>query len=258
MTTASGRTFVMSRPENAIRPALARTRPLRVPSKVDLPAPLAPTSATSSPCAISTSMPNSTGPAANPAVRPLTCSSGSAATEPPCVSLAKVSLDHTLVAQDDVRLPVCQRPPEVENDHSLAHADDDAHDVFDQDHRDARLVDCTHHLERVVYLDIVEAGHHLIEEQQLRPCRHSSGDLQSLAVRDRQRADRKVSLHSQAHELEDAVRAIERRPERRPFRVAAKEGADSNVLANRHRAEGLDDLEGPADAKPRHPVGRQP
>src|SRR5207249_12285471 len=100
-------------------------------------------------------------------------------------------------------------------------------------------VDRTQHTERIVWLDIVAAGRNLIEVQQLRPCPHSSGDLQSLAVRDRQRADRKVSLRSQAHELEDAVSAIERRPERRPFRVAAKEGADSNVLANRHRAEGL-------------------
>ena len=80
LTMASGRAFVISRPENAMLPALARTSPLSVPSKVDLPAPFAPTRAMSSPRAISMSISNRTGPAAKPAVRPFTRRSCSAAT----------------------------------------------------------------------------------------------------------------------------------------------------------------------------------
>src|SRR3989475_7207559 len=232
----------MSRPQIAILPAVAHTSPLRVPSKVDLPAPLAPTSATSSLGAISMSIPKSTGPAAKPAVSPLTRSSGSAVTEPPRVSLAEVGLDDALVAQDDVWRPIGKRPAEVEDDDPLTHADDHTHHVFDEDDGHAGVANGAHDVERVVDLDVVEAGHDLVEQQQPGPGRHGPGDLESLAVGNRQGADGLIRLLAQPHQLEHAVGAVEGRPQRRPLVVAAKERTHDDVLPDRHRGEGLHDL----------------
>src|SRR4030088_3568654 len=134
-TRASGRALVTSSPASAIAPEVARTRPLRTPSSVDLSAPFAPTSAMSSDGAMSRSMPNSTGPASKPAVRPVTLSSGSGL-EAFGIALAQVGLDHPLVAQHNLRFPIREHPTGLEHDRPSADADDDAHDVLDQQHRD--------------------------------------------------------------------------------------------------------------------------
>src|SRR5438046_2914782 len=150
---------------------------------------------------------------------------------------------------------VISRP---ENAMLRAHADGHAHDVLDQDDGHAALVDGPDHLERVIDLHRVEPGHHLVEQQQLRSSRHGPGDLKPFAVRDGHSADRQVRLRSQADQLEHAVGASESRPEPGPFLIAAKQRTRHDVLANRHRGEGLDDLKSPADTEPCHPEGSQP
>src|SRR3977135_336006 len=132
-TRASGRALVTSSPASAIAPEVARTRPLRTPSNVDVPAPFAPPSAMSSAGAMSRSMPNSTGPASKPAVRPLTLSKGSGL-EAFGIALAQGGLDHPLVRQHNLRLPIREHLAGLEHDRPAAHADDDAHDVLDQQH----------------------------------------------------------------------------------------------------------------------------
>src|SRR5258708_14347559 len=106
-TSASGRALVTSSRPNVIVPAVARTRPLSVPSSVDFPAPLAPTSAMSSAAAISSSMPNSTGPAPKPALRPRTLTTGSGL-RPFRLALSEVGLDHPLILQHHLRLTLGQ------------------------------------------------------------------------------------------------------------------------------------------------------
>src|SRR6267143_3293881 len=136
-TSTSGRAFVTVSPPSTIEPDVARTNPLSTPSRVDLPAPFAPTSATSSPPATSRSIPNRTGPAPNPAVRPRTSRRGSGL-EPFRVALTEVGLDHTLVAKHDLGLSLRQDTAAIEDDRAAADADDDAHHVLDQQHGHAR------------------------------------------------------------------------------------------------------------------------
>src|SRR5258706_8994500 len=125
-TSASGRAPVTSSPPSVIVPAVARIRPLRTPSRVDFPAPLAPTKAMSSEGAISRSIPNSTGPASKPAVSPRTLSRGSGPGSLR-IALSEIGLDHPLVAQHDFRLTLSQHLAGHEHDRPVADADDDAH-----------------------------------------------------------------------------------------------------------------------------------
>src|SRR6267378_2475748 len=153
-TSASGRPLVTSSPPSVTVPAVARTNPLSTPSSVDLPAPFAPTSAISSPAAISRSIPNSTGPASNPAFSPRTLSSGSGP-EPFRIALPQVRLDHALVAQHHLRLALSQNLPKVEHDRPPADPDDHPHDVLDQQHGHTCGVHGAHHVERLVDLHVV-------------------------------------------------------------------------------------------------------
>src|SRR5712664_4222526 len=122
-TSTSGRALVTSWPASVIVPDVARTRPLRTPSSVDLPAPLAPTRAMSSPGAMSRSMPNSTGPASKPAVRPRT-SSRTSGLEALGIALAQVGLDDPLVPQHDLGLSLREDLAGVEDDRAAAHPND--------------------------------------------------------------------------------------------------------------------------------------
>src|SRR5216684_326362 len=165
-TRDSGRAWVTSSPASVTVPEVARISPLRAPSKVDFPAPLAPTSATSSACPTSRSIPKSTGPASKPAVRPRTSSRGSGLGAFR-ISLTEVGLDHALVLEHHLRLALGQDATRLEHDGPAADPDDHAHHVLDQEHSDSGRVDRPHHVERFVDLDIVESRHDLIEEQQV-------------------------------------------------------------------------------------------
>src|SRR5258708_32828861 len=147
-TSASGRALVTSSPPNVIVPAVARTRPLSVPSSVDFPAPLAPTSAMSSAGAISRSIPNSTGPASKPALRPRTLSRGSGLGPFP-IALSEVGLDHPLIRQHHLRLTLGQHATGLEHDRPVADPDDHAHHMPDPHHRDAGRRTRSLHVQRV-------------------------------------------------------------------------------------------------------------
>src|SRR5437879_1208856 len=208
-TSASGRSLVTSAPASMIVPAAAGTRPLSTPSRVDLPAPFAPTSATSSAGATSRSIPKSTGPAPKPAVSPRTLRSGSGL-EAFCIALAQVGLDHSLVPQNDVRLALREDLAEIENDRVPADSDDHAHHVLDQQHRDASCMHRPDHLERLIDLDVVEPRHHLIEEKEVRLGGDGSRDLEALAVGDGERRHGKAGLGGEPDQLQHLVRDGER------------------------------------------------
>src|SRR5712692_264770 len=126
-TWTSGRALVTSWPPRLTVPEVARTSPLRTPSRVDFPAPFAPTSAISSAGAMSRSIPKSTGPASYPAVSPRTLRSGSGRLEAFGIALAQIGLDHTFVAKHDLRLALGQDLAGVEDDRAAADPDDHAH-----------------------------------------------------------------------------------------------------------------------------------
>src|SRR5919204_5510067 len=204
----SGRAPVRSRPPTRTRPAVGRTRPEIVPSKVDFPAPLAPISATSSPLPTCRSTPKSTGPAPKPAVSPCTSSSGvsSAALGLSAgISLSPGSLDDALVLEYLRRIALRQNLAEMQHQRSPADADDDAHHVLDEDDRDAGRMNRSNHVKRLVNLDGVEPGHHFVEQQEPRSGRERAGDLQALAVGDGEGRHRQGGLGRQPDDLEDLV-----------------------------------------------------
>src|SRR5882672_4675034 len=210
-TRTSGRALVASSPPRVTVPDVARTRPLRTPSRVGFPAPFAPTSAISSPAATSRSIPNSTGPASYPAFSARTSSKGSGL-EPFRIALPQVSLDHTLVAEHHLRLAFSQHLSEVKHDRPPANPDDHPHDVLDQQHRHARRVHGPNHVERLVDLHVVEARHNLIQQQKLGPGRHRARHLEPLAIRDRERRHRMTCLRPKADQLEHLISQSEGPP----------------------------------------------
>ncbi len=102
----------------------------------------------------------------------------------------------------------------------------------------------------VADLGRVEAGQHLIEQQQLRARGERARDLQPLAPGDGQRRGRLVELIREP----DPQRNLLRRLQRRCAPGLAQEGTDGDVLAHRQPGEGLHDLEGPREAHPRQVV----
>src|SRR2546429_2214339 len=184
-TVCSGRCPVTGRPLKTTRPAVTRTSPVSAPSSVDLPAPLAPISATSSPGQMSRSTSNRTGIRRKPASRRRTSSSGSpSGIAAAGVALTQVGLDHPAVAQDLRGRAFQQRPPQVQDQGAVANADDDLHHVLDQDAGDAAGANLAPPLQRLLHLHLAEPGHDLVEQQESR--RHGEGarELKPLAVAD--------------------------------------------------------------------------
>src|ERR1700730_5036888 len=247
-TSPSGRAFVTVSPPSTIVPDVARTSPLRTPRSVDLPAPFAPTSATSSPLATRRSIPNRTGPSPKPAVRPRTSRRGSGL-EPFRIALAKVCLDHALVPQDDLGLALGQDVTALEDDRAAADPDDHAHHVLDEQHGHPRCVYRSNHVERLIDLDVVEPGHHLVQQQEVRPRGDRSCHLQALAVRNGQGRNRQRCLRLQPDQLEDLVGQLESRPGRAAAIRIAEQRADRCVFAHGHGAEWTHDLKGASDSE---------
>ena len=99
----------------------------------------------------------------------------------------------------------------------------------------------------------VEAGQHLVEQQQPRLGRQRARKLEPLAAGDRQRRGRPVEQVAQAR---PRARPRRRRQARRRARGRRQMRADRDVLPHRQARERLHDLEGAGDAAPRQPMRR--
>ena len=128
-----------------------------------------------------------------------------------CVSLTEVGLDHAPILEDLFRWPFGERATEVQDDRPATNADDDLHDMLDQDDGDAVFADAADHAERLLDLDVVETGHHLIEEEQLGPHRQGPRELQPFAVGNGQTEHRVLALFYQANQLQHLVGGLHRR-----------------------------------------------
>lgn len=78
------------------------------------------------------------------------------------------SADNLLVARDLLRRALHQELAAVEHDNLVRDVHDDLHDVLDHQDRDAAGVDLADERGRVLPFDAGQAGHGLIEEEQLR------------------------------------------------------------------------------------------
>src|SRR3989441_8985577 len=257
-TISSGRRSVMSRPPNRMLPWKTRTSPESAPRSVDFPAPFAPINATSARGCHSTPTSNSPGVAPKPAVTSLTCSSCNGASAigrrgtfavrfalAPGVALAEVRLDDPGVVEDLGGWTFDERPSEIKDQRVGAHSDDHAHDVFDEHDRDPTFPHPPHHRECLLYLDVVEPGHHLIQQQQPRTHGEGAGNLQAFAVRDGEAQHGVVPLLAEPHQVENLVSLGESCGRLQPPVRPAEQGAHGGGFANGHGGEGADDL-GPA------------
>jgi hypothetical protein len=83
----------------------------------------------------------------------------------------------------------------VQHDDVLRERHHGAHHVLDeQDREPLGAVELAEHLDHLVALGGPQAGHHLVEQQQLRPGGERARDLQPLAVGQRQRRGQRIAL----------------------------------------------------------------
>src|SRR5438067_434392 len=232
-------------PSRATVPEVGRSRPAMHLSNVDLPAPFAPTSATSSPAETDNETPRSTATPAYPALSPRTSMPRSG---------TEIRLDDARIARDFPRRALRDHSPGFEHDHSLADGHDDFHHVLDEQQRHAALAQRPEHAQRIARLCPVESRKRLVQDEEVRPRRHGPGDLDALLQRDRQLSRRALDPRGERRRLDRRKRA----PARRIPRRFVEERADHDVIEHAHFAEHLYDLECPRDPRSRDLLGRLP
>ena len=126
------------------------------------------------------------------------------------------------------------------------------HHVLDHQDGDAAVAQAADHRHDVADLRRVQAGQHLVEQQQLRLGRQRPRQLQPLAAGDGQRIGRPVEHVGET----DLARHLFGGGKRGLARAMMQMRADPDVLAHRQPGEGLHDLEGAGDAAPRQPMRR--
>ena len=131
------------------------------------------------------------------------------------------------------------------------------HQVLDDDERDATSVDGANEIERLLDLGGIEAGHHLVEQQDLRIERERLGDLEPLAIGNRQLACGSIRNARETDGLEQLLRALDRAQRRASPPIAAIHCPDRDVLTHAQARERLHDLERTRDAESADPVRGQ-
>ncbi len=160
--------------------------------------------------------------------------------------MAEVGLDHLWVREHFARWTEHESLPSVEHEHLVADGEDRLHHVLNDDDRHAAGLEIADELQRGLDLAGAQPSHDLIEEQQPRLQGQRLRELQPPGVGDRQLARRPIPELEDADLGEDLVGLLERR-RHPPGSIGSVEDPDRDVLADRHAAEGLDDLEGPSD-----------
>ena len=239
-------------------PADGRTSPMMVFMRVDLPAPFAPTTATSSPSAdldrdpaerVDVPVVDMDGP---PDPQHATALRG----------MAEIGLDDALDLLDLLRRPLGNLHAVVEHGHAVRDLHHEVHVVLDQEHGDAPVTDAPD--QAVDHLDLlaVEPRRGLVEEKEPRADGEGAGDLEHalLPVRqgggDRLRLLPEPDLAQQRHGgvAEDPLvlcsEAKRWTGRHRPEPGAAREvRAGEDVVQHAHLAEELEVLEGAAQPR---------
>src|SRR5215831_10307770 len=158
--------WVMSRPAKAMVPPLGLVRPSTARSSDDLPAPLAPSTATTSPSARVMEIPRTA------CTRPYRTSSSCTASTVPLYRLgrrcAEINLLYQGVVANVLGAALGDLTAEIENDHVLAQRSDEMHVVLDDQHREPINTDLFElRLQRFGFRR-VETGGRLVEQEQLR------------------------------------------------------------------------------------------
>src|SRR3954471_6100166 len=164
---------VMSRPSKRSWPARARCRPAITLISVLLPAPLGPTTHTSSPRSTCNDTSHSAGAAPYAACTFTTSSMG---------RLSQVGTHHIGVAHHFARLSLRDQLAVVQHHDAVRQRHHRAHHVLDEDDGGALVADATDQLDGVVDLAGRQAREHLVQQHQARPGRQRARQLQELAL----------------------------------------------------------------------------
>src|SRR5688572_10358465 len=243
--------FASSMPSRSMRPSLRAMVPVIAARRVDLPAPLGPSSATVSPFSTASETSCSTGAAPYEA-----CRSESR-------SIAKVGLHHRRMRAHFVRRAFGDARAEVEHYHAAGERQQEAHVVLDQQNRDAALGDTADDAGQAVELGRREPRRGLIEQDDTRLAGERARDLEQAALAERQRADVGVAQPGEADEFDQLFGApalcslFVRSLPREEIRAEARMSPHHHVLQHRHAAERPVVLEGAHDAQARDAVRRQ-
>jgi hypothetical protein len=175
--------------------------------------------------------------------------------------LAKVSPLHLGIADDVVGASVGDLAAGHEHDEPLRKTHDRAHDVLDQNDGDAALVEADQEGENVRDLDVRQAGHRLVGDEQLRLRRHGAGELELAHVDLRQVAGifrRAVGEADETEKLAATVSDFTRRETRTLPGVDRIEQRHPHVVGDRHAKERPWKLETARQPQPGPRVRGQP
>src|SRR6266851_1317765 len=147
-----------------------------------------------------------------------------------------------------------------EDDETGRKAHHRAHDVLDQDDRDAGLVEAEQHRQDLLDLRRREPGHRLIGEQEPRPARDGAGELE-LAHFDLGQIARQMSrLVGEPDIGQERLAALADRGAGKPRAVSGidrKEEGYAEIVEEAEAAEGLGQLKAAGEPQPRPLVSRE-
>ena len=261
-----GRAVREVHPSKRTAPDVGRCSPAIVRSRVDLPAPLAPTIASDLPGARAARdvVERAELPVvddevlhlqerAGAAPPPLTTSAcdGSLTWPAPLRSRrvgAEVDLAHASGLASTARgspSPITAPPPDA--DQALHSGDERPHHVLDPDHGHALGRGVLDDPGQLAHLEVGEPAGDLVEQQQLRTRGERPGEFQALACKRPSEPAELLASATEPGALKHATRGVSKLS--RPCALGSLLGGDERVLEDRQVLEGLRNLVGPPDAR---------
>ncbi len=241
-------------------PRRLSSSPIIAFSVVDLPAPLRPISATTSPRPTSSATSNRicaapyhafSARASSSAAHAAACATRFSNVRP----LPKYTSCTFGCVADLGRPALGDQPSARQHDRAVGVREHDVHAVLGEQHRGPALDDePLRQRHQLVALARRHAGRRLVHQQQLRCVRHRDRELHALDVAVREHAGRPVGLRLHADLIEQVERVVASMvgstTEERPDPLVGRQQRHLHVLDDRQRRERLGDLERAADAEP--------
>src|SRR5690606_27220091 len=160
------------------------------------------------------------------------------------VLISQVGGHDVWAGSDHFRLAVGDLLAVVHDHDTVGQLHDGLHVVLDHEHAHAFFANALHELQHLRRFHCVQAGHHLIQQKQLRLRGQGLGDLETLASGQRQRACNLLGARAEAHTFDHLACTLSRLV----GGTTMQKGADHDVLDDGHFAKGAHDLVGTHEA----------
>ncbi len=167
----------------------------------------------------------------------------------------EIGFDHRRIAHHGCGRALGDGPAVVQHQYAGGKRHHRAHDVLDQEDREAGLaIELDQDLDHAVGLRRPQSRHHLVEQKELGVGRERARDLEALAVGQGQGRGLLVALAEQIELREHLMSARTRLRQLAPV----QQRAHDHVVLDRQAGKRAHQLEGAADATPAHRVRREP